>query len=220
MNIKHTFHKVIHGTKEVARGVADAGVDEAKGVVDVAKHPGRTAKGMGRLVTHPKSTLAAMGSDAPAGAPDTRSGTRKGGEVAGHLAVDVLSLGTAPALHAAKAADRVGEAGAAHQQVGKVKAGDVFKGAGQTVAAPIKDTADAVAHPGRTVKGLGHAAKHPKQAAEAAGRQPAPVERTDGQKVGRGIVRLAGMTVGGAIPGVKDARHVTQAGQQVDRATR
>jgi hypothetical protein len=220
MNIKHTFHKVIHGAGQVGKGLADAGVDEAKGVIDVAKHPGRTAKGMGRLVTHPKSTLAALGSDGPAGAPDTRSGTRKGAEVVGHIAVDVLSLGTAPALHAAKAADRVGEAGAARYKTHGVKAGDVFKGAGQTVAEPIKDTADAVAHPGRTVKGLGHAAKHPKQAVEAAGRKDAPVERTDGQKVGRGLVRLAGMTVGGSIPGVKDVKHVTQAGQKVDRATR
>ncbi|MDB5098329.1 MAG: hypothetical protein JWM80_2750 [Cyanobacteria bacterium RYN_339] len=215
MNIKHAFHKVIHGTTEVARGVADAGVDEAKGVVDVAQHPGRTARGVGRLVTHPKSTLAALGTDQP-GAPDNRSGARKAGAVVGHLGLDVLSLGTAPVLHAAKAADSVGEAGAAHQQVGEVRVGDVFKGAGSVVVEPAKETIDAVAHPGRTARGLGHAVKHPKDAVVAAGRQPAPVERSDGQKVGRGLIRL----VGPAVPGLGTARHVAEAGSKVDRATR
>jgi len=219
MNIKHTFHKIVHGTVDVTRGIADAGVDEAKGVVDVAKHPGRTAKGVGRLVTHPGSTLAALGSDQP-GAPDNRSGARKAGEAVGHLGLDVLSLGTAPALHAAKAADRVGEAGAAHQEVHDVKAGDIFKGAGGMVAAPVKDTLDAAGHPVRTVKGLGHAAKHPKDAVEAAGRQDAPPQRTDGQQIGRGLVRLVGMGAGDVVPGLGTAKDVTQAGQKVDRVTR
>jgi hypothetical protein len=217
MNIKHTFHKVLHGAGQVGKGIADAGAEEARGVVHVAKHPGRTAKGVSRLVTHPKSTLAALGDDAP-GKPDTRSSARKAGEVGGHLAIDVLSLGTAPALRAARSADRVGQAGAARYKTHGVKAGDVFKGAGSTVAEPAKETWDAVSHPGRTVRGAGQAVKHPRRAAEAVGKAPAPVERTDGQKVGRGLARLVGM---GPLPdGVRTVKHGLKTGSKVDRATR
>jgi hypothetical protein len=245
MNI---FNRSAHGVAHVARKVGGVVVgvgegagkglyDQGKCSVEMVKHPKRTVHGLDELVTHPSRTLQALGRGDGAGNGAPESASQKAGRAVAMVGVGVLTMGggtvavvagnVSRAADSATSLERVAHAGAAGEanpqdDIGApVSFKGVMKGAARATAQPAIDTYEAARHPKVTLAGLTDAAKHPGSLGDALG-TPNRLPATDdhGQLLGRGISRLAQMSVGAGYGPMRHYQEAAGDGQLVAQAAK